>query len=138
MWHTSRSFTHHPSITCPRKCNQMGFFKQKHCIHLPQDQVSLFHHFIMIYDSIIHTLTGRTLVAARPLGNTSVCSQYAALAGIRAIILERSILCGARRTSCFLQNSSPESSMWTLLGWKDSKQKYYSWSHAQAVCLHTS
>lgn len=75
-------------------------------------------------------------MAVWSLGNNSVCTQYAALAGVIAIILEWSVLCKARRSmsicrnSPFLQGISPGSSVQTLLGSKHSKKKHYSCGHA--------
>lgn len=67
------------------------------------EQIPPQQNFIMIYGSIIHTSTRRTPVAAWLLGNTLVCTQHAALAGIADISLEWSVSQRAERSMPHLQ-----------------------------------
>lgn len=99
------------------------------------EQISPLHNFIMIHDSIIHTSAGRTPVAAWPLGNTFVGTWQAALAGITDISLELQSREGQWPPYVATRGISCVSSIWMLLGGKDSMQKWHCHAFSRICAL---
>lgn len=142
MWHTVDFLpvAHLPQIL--RDVTRRALSRKNRNTESSHEQILPLHTFIMIYDSIIHISTGITPAAAWPLGNTPVCTQHAALAGITDIRvvcpLQERVNAPSVEASSFPHGISAASSMWTLLGGKDREQSGLVLPFPGSLHFHTS